>query len=79
MGFDGQDCTCAARSAYECACGADWTPQELIDARARIDTLTAALRVAKEALTLVDEYKWPIHTKAREAIATINEALENGK
>jgi len=45
----------------------------------QIVTITAALRMAKEALILVDEYKWPIHPKAREAIATITEALESGE
>lgn len=32
---------CAAWSANECCCGADWTPKELIDARARIKELEA--------------------------------------
>jgi hypothetical protein len=33
---DGEGCTCAARDRSECACDADWTPRELIDARAEI-------------------------------------------
>lgn len=33
---DGKGCKCAARSSYECGCGADWTPQEVIDARRRL-------------------------------------------
>ena len=41
----GIGCKCYARSEYECACGVDWTPQELIDARVTIAQLTA--RVAE--------------------------------
>jgi hypothetical protein len=33
---DGKGCKCAAYDESECACDADWTPQELIDARAEI-------------------------------------------
>jgi hypothetical protein len=30
---DGKGCTCAAHSESECACDADWTPQEVYDLR----------------------------------------------
>lgn len=36
---DGKGCKCAAYDESECACDADWTPQELIDARAEIARL----------------------------------------
>lgn len=36
---DGKGCKCAARSESECGCDADWTPQELVDARAEISRL----------------------------------------
>jgi endonuclease I len=36
---DGKGCKCAAYDESECACDADWTPQELIDARAEIERL----------------------------------------
>lgn len=36
---DGKNCKCAAHDKSECACDADWTPQELIDARAEIARL----------------------------------------
>jgi hypothetical protein len=36
---DGEGCKCAAHSESECGCNADWTPQELIDARAEIERL----------------------------------------
>lgn len=36
---DGDGCKCAAYDESECACDADWTPQELIDARAEIERL----------------------------------------
>jgi uncharacterized protein YktA (UPF0223 family) len=31
--INGYDCTCFARSEYECACDADWTTQEVADLR----------------------------------------------
>lgn len=40
---DGKGCRCAAHSESECGCGVDWTPQELIDARAEITRLRAEL------------------------------------
>lgn len=40
---DGKDCTCHAEGSCECGCGADWTPQELIDARAEIKKLKEQL------------------------------------
>jgi len=39
---DGTGCKCAAYDQSECGCDADWTPQELIDARAEIERLRAA-------------------------------------
>lgn len=36
---DGEGCKCAAYDESECACDADWTPQELVDARAEIARL----------------------------------------
>lgn len=47
---DGKGCKCAAYDQSECACDADWTPQELIDARAEIARLrlTDAEREAVE-------------------------------
>ena len=41
---DGEGCRCAARSESECGCDADWTPQELVDARGEI----ARLRLTAE-------------------------------
>lgn len=40
---NGQGCTCSAWSANECACGADWTPQEVYDLRAENNRLKAEL------------------------------------
>jgi hypothetical protein len=31
---DGKGCVCCAYNSSECACDADWTPQEVIDLRA---------------------------------------------
>ena len=41
---DGEGCRCADRSESECGCDADWTPQELVDARDEI----ARLRLTDE-------------------------------
>ena len=40
---DGEGCICGAYGESECGCDADWTPQELIDARAEIEWLRSAL------------------------------------
>ena len=45
---NGQDCTCNALVANECACGADWTPQEVYDLRAENNRLKAELAEAKK-------------------------------
>ena len=45
---DGIGCRCAAHGACECCCeGVDWTPQELIDARAELTRLRAELAEAR--------------------------------
>lgn len=50
---DGKGCKCAAYNESECACDADWTPQELIDARAEIERLREAIRrLAEQDATL---------------------------
>lgn len=84
---DGKGCTCAAYDESECACDADWTPQELIDARAEIARLrlTDAEREAVEA-TIVDldgganfneQRFWPMLAKRlRERSATLRGLLE---
>ena len=38
---NGQGCTCNAWAANECACGADWSPQEVYDLRAENNRLKA--------------------------------------
>ena len=45
---NGQGCTCNAWAANECACGADWTPQEVYDLRAENNRLKAELAEAKK-------------------------------
>ena len=47
---NGQGCTCNAWSANECACGADWTPQEVYDLRAENERLKAELKSIDGAL-----------------------------
>ena len=36
---DGKGCVCHAYGECECACGADWTPQEVYDLRAEVERL----------------------------------------
>lgn len=46
---NGKDCKCSAYCESECACGADWTPQEVYDLRAsnaRLLGLIADIRAA---------------------------------
>ena len=47
---NGQGCTCNAWSENECACGADWTPQEVYDLRAENNRLKAELKSIDGAL-----------------------------
>ena len=47
---NGQGCTCNAWAANECACGADWTPQEVYDLRAENNRLKAELKSIDDAL-----------------------------
>lgn len=44
---DGKGCICNAYGECECACDADWTPQELIDARAEIARLRGDAEVSR--------------------------------
>jgi hypothetical protein len=50
---DGKGCKCAAYSESECACNADWTPQEVYDLRAENERLKEAIRrLAEQDATL---------------------------
>jgi len=50
---DGKGCKCAAYSESECACDADWTPQEVYDLRAENARLKEAIRrIAEQDATL---------------------------
>ena len=50
---NGQGCTCNAWSENECACGADWTPQEVYDLRAENNRLKAELAEAKKDVEIL--------------------------
>lgn len=53
---DGKNCKCAARSSYECACDADWTPQEVYDLREELATCKDSYgRVCFEILAMQKE------------------------
>jgi len=47
---DGIGCECYAHSEGECCCDVDWTPQELIDLRERVDNADSTIRIARKAL-----------------------------
>lgn len=50
---DGKGCKCAAYDESECACNADWTPQEVYDLRAENERLKEAIRrLAEQDATL---------------------------
>jgi hypothetical protein len=50
---DGKGCKCAAYDESECACDADWTPQEVYDLRAENEQLKEAIRrLAEQDATL---------------------------
>ena len=75
---DGKGCKCAARSESECGCDADWTPQELIDARAEIARLrmTDAEREAVEAAArIIDAYEEEMDGFQSGAAATLRGLL----
>lgn len=67
---DGKDCVCAAWNASECGCDADWTPKELIEARATIATITKQLQTTQEAITEIG------HHLLRTREATVDEIVE---
>lgn len=48
---DGKGCTCHAKWIGECACGADWTPQELINLRGEVATLRTVLKMKDQTLS----------------------------
>jgi len=70
---DGKGCKCAAYSKSECACDADWTPQEVYDLRAEIERLrlTETERKAIDWAAYAAE-QWYEHTAA----ATLRGLLE---
>lgn len=73
---DGVGCTCAARSQHECACNADWTPQEVLDLRGEVERLKAALVNARASfLGLMPDENTPIRTQMAAAIRRINTVL----
>jgi hypothetical protein len=48
---DGKDCNCAAYGEHECACGADWTPQEVYDLRKEKETL---IKIANDLCEIIE-------------------------
>ena len=47
---DGMDCVCAAYSESECGCGADWTPQEVINLRQQLAHRESQIVMLRDAL-----------------------------
>ena len=52
---NGQDCTCNAWSENECACGVDWTPQEVYNLRAENNRLKAELKLYAAEMSAAKE------------------------
>jgi hypothetical protein len=52
---DGEGCKCAAHSESECACDADWTPQEVFDLRSAAELLRVRIKVLETAVRLIAE------------------------
>jgi hypothetical protein len=91
---DGKGCKCAAHSESECACDADWTPQEVFDLRSAAELLRVRIKVLETAIRLIAEQDATLSAcegnvtvtmdaaltdEEREAIWTVAEAYaENG-
>jgi len=73
---DGKGCKCAAYDESECGCDADWTPQELIDARAEIARLRLTDEERKAVTFAVKQMKY---LRADNAAATLRALLERTK
>jgi hypothetical protein len=87
---DGKGCKCAAYDESECGCDADWTPQELVDARAEIERLRATICAIAQTGSVVSlprapedivDVKWDLiecHRRGfREAVRRVKRALDN--
>ena len=68
---DGQGCKCAAYAENECACDADWTPKELIEARAKIKELEAAFHDRVLCIELQVEDKRLLNERIKELEAEL--------
>jgi hypothetical protein len=65
-----------ACSAHECACGADWTPQEIYNLRGEVERLKSALVNARASfLGLIPDELTPMRAQMAAAIRRINAAL----
>lgn len=75
---DGKGCICAAYDESECACDADWTPQELIDARAEIARLRLTDAERSVIRDAADRYA-SITPESSATAATLRGLLERTK
>ena len=68
---DGRGCKCCASCYGECSCGADWTPQEVIDLRAENASLAEQNAKMREVLEFYMEngITEPLYYKAKKALA----------
>ena len=82
---DGKGCKCAAYSESDCACDADWTPQELIDARSEIERLRLtdaerqAVKLAIDSMSGVEDISASWSQRGMAAIATLRGLLDRTK
>jgi ribosomal protein L1 len=76
--FAGKDCSCAAYSESECACGADWIDSEVYELREKIAKLESALirlRDCDWVITLPDRMDG-VRKIAREALIELEKPNE---
>ena len=66
---NGRECHCAAYSENECACGADWTPDEVYELRARVSELEAEKDMWQGKFYVVEAENIALHAKEKQRLA----------
>ena len=66
---NGRECHCAAHSENECACGVDWTPDEVYELRARVSELEVEKDMWQDRFYVVEAENIALHTKEKQRLA----------
>jgi hypothetical protein len=69
---DGKGCTCMAYGPHECACDADWTPQEIYDLRA---VVVASVEAISKAMPYVTSLAAKNSAKGDEAMSVMSHMM----